>query len=186
MYSYSDNVNDRENQERLRSTIRSSYATLERPESNYDAQNDGKPFDEILSAPYEEYNSVDAEAVEENEDLRPSGETLSHRGEYKNGYYKAQNKFEVESVSERYKLTTSGKIVIAVYVFIMVLVLSIVAFNAKYLRGVDNKIQNTQKEVVEMIEKVEKYKARLEEVSSDETIIKTAKDKLNMVERSDI
>lgn len=181
MYSYSDNVNDRENQERLRSTIRSGYATMERPEYDYNAQNDEKSFEDVLYAPYEEKNSYNA-SVEENEDLRPSGETLSHRGEYKNGYYKTQSKFEAEAVSERYKLTTSGKIVIAIYVFILALVLSIVAFNAKYLRGVDNKIQNTQQEVIEMAEEVEKCKLQLEDVSSDETIIKTAKEKFNMIE----
>lgn len=182
MYSYSDNVNDRENQERLRSTICSGYVTMERPESDYDTQNDQKSFEEILYAPYREEDSFDAVSFEENEDLRPSGETLSHRGEYKNGYYKTQNKFEAEAVSERYKLTTAGKIVIAIYVFVMALVLAIVAFNAKYLRGVDGKIQNTQQEVVEMTEEVEKYKMQLEEVSSDETIIKTAKEKFNMIE----
>lgn len=181
MYSYSDSVNDRENQERLRSTIRSGYATMERPKNSYETQNDNS-FENILYAPYEEKESFEASAVEENEDLRPSGETLSHRGEYKNGYYKYQDKFEAESVSERYKLTRSGKIVIAVYVFIMALILAVVAFNARYLRGVDNKIQNAQQEVVEMAEEVEKTKLQLENVSSDDTIIKTAKDKFGMIE----
>ena len=183
MYSYG-NEDKKLGQERLKSFIRSPYAVKEEEPIIEQSYDDEKAFDEILTNSANEFKGEEnyyATTVE-SDDLKPSVETLAHTGEYKSGYYKNQYKSDVESITESYKLSGKGKIVIAIYSLLLVLVFALIIFNAKYLRGMDNKIQNTQQEVVKITQEVEEVKAKLEEASSDETIISKAKEFLNMVE----
>lgn len=183
MYNYG-NDDKKLSQERLKSFIHSPYAVKEEEPVLEQSYEDEKAFDEILNNSASEFKGDEnyyATTVE-SDDLKPSVETLAHTGEYKSGYYKNQYKSDVESITENYRLSGKGKIVIAIYSLLLILVFALIIFNAKYLRGMDNKIQNTQQEVVRITQEVEEVKEKLKEASSDETIISKAKEFLNMVE----
>ena len=159
MYNYGN----RDKQEELRTAIRTKEYT----------------------AHYEEENSF-ANLLEDNfavetEDVMPSSTTLGYKGEYEN-YLQNKNVEKAKAVvtKERYTISAKGKALIAVYAFILISIFAFIIFNATLLRSLDKKLDKSKTDVAVKQEEVVALQENLEQLSSNENVIKEAIERLNM------
>ena len=159
MYNYGN----REKQEELRTAIRTKEYT-----THYEEENS---FVDLL----------DKDVMVETEDVMPSSTTLGYKGEYEN-YLQNKNVEKAKSVAtkERYTISAKGKALIAVYAFILISIFAFIIFNATLLRNLDKKLDRSKTDVAIKQEEVIELKANLEEISSNENVIKEAIERLNM------
>ena len=134
--------------------------------TEYSTQSVEKSFDDLLLT----------EEAEVSEMAMPSATTLEYVD------YKGEEYDEVQEIvipKEKYSISTRGKVLIAVYAFILLAIFAVIIFNATYLRGLDKKIQKAQQDVAVVQQLVDAKTMQLEEVSSQEAIEKAA-EKLGM------
>ncbi len=73
-----------------------------------------------------------------------------------------------------YKISAKGKIMIVVYALVVATIIALIAVNASVLRSMQENIHAKEDAVIELKTQTQTLKEELEEVSSEETIIKKA------------
>ena len=73
-----------------------------------------------------------------------------------------------------YKISAKGKIMIVVYALVVATIIALIAVNASVLRSMQENIHAKEDAVTELKTQTQTLKEELEEVSSEETIIKKA------------
>ena len=126
-------------------------------------------------------NSVNFATEEvENADLMPSQTTLEYKGTSSTDVFTATKTYSSVEVNTKYKISTKGKVLIAVYVLLIAMIFAFIAFNANFLRSLDNKIDTANEEVANLQLELDESLEKLNQASSDESIIEEAK-KLGMI-----
>lgn len=160
MYNYGN----RDKQEELRTAIRTKEYTARFEEEN--------SFADLL----------EGNAVVETADVMPSTTTLGYKGEYEHYLHNKNIEKVKESVStkEHYTISAKGKALIAVYAFILISIFAFIIFNATLLRNLDKKLDQSKANVAIKQEEVVELQANLDQLSSNENVIKMAIERLNM------
>ena len=126
-------------------------------------------------------NSVNFATEEvENADLMPSQTTLEYKGTSSTDVFTATKTYSSVEVNTKYKISTKGKVLIAVYVLLIAIIFAFIAFNANFLRSLDNQIDTANEEVANLQLELDESLEKLNQASSDESIIEEAK-KLGMI-----
>lgn len=129
----------------------------------------------------EKTSSLEVEAEEtavetEVSDFMPSNATMQYKGMTKDELYEDYRK-DVEIDSEldaQYKLSTIGKIVIAIYTAIMIGIFAVVVINTQTLKSMAYVIDTKQDTVYALETQADELTAELEYAMSDEAIMEKA------------
>lgn len=122
-----------------------------------------------------------ASEVVEDADLMPSQTTLEYKGTSNAEVFNTRTTtYSSVETNVKYKISAKGKVLIAVYVLLITMIFAFIAFNANFLRSLDGKIKTAEEEVANLQLDLEESLEKLNQASSDETIIEEAK-KLGMI-----
>lgn len=125
---------------------------------------------------YIEEEQREETAVYENLDLMPSSTTLQfskQNPDVRQEVEKAQKTKKATSDKD-YSFGTKAKILVAVYALVIVTILSLIMINSRLLKNLDSTIGNYSSQVANLNEEYNLVMEELEEVKSDEEIIKKA------------
>ena len=128
----------------------------------------------------EKTSSLQDEAVltEEKTEYMPSNATIQYMGMPKEELYEDYRKDVVidDDLDAQYKLSTIGKIVIAIYTAIMIGIFAIVVINTQTLKSMAYVIDTKQEKVYVLENEAEDLNKELEYAMSDEAIIERARE----------
>ena len=118
-------------------------------------------------APQQEYaqQSEQAFAEETNEDLKPTATTIQYRSEL----YSDEKRTVVEE-KKGYALTAKGKLLLAIYAVVVVIVLALIIVNTSVLKNIDTETAAYEAQLNESIARAEKLAEDIEVATSYETI----------------
>lgn len=120
---------------------------------------------------YEEY------ADENGEDSRPSQTTMQFRNQ--NPYELSHEEGENAS-QRRYKISTKGKVIAAVYAIVIATILALIVLNTQLLKNMDEQIAAQQTRIDSLIEQGQQLTETYDYLRSDDVIEQKAED-LGMV-----
>ena len=115
-----------------------------------------------------------------DEDAYPSVTTMQFRERETNPYedYREENE---PIFGKRYKISTKGKIIVAVYALAIITVLLLIILNTRLLKNMNAQISDRQAEIVRLQQENRALGERLEYVMSDEVVEQKAESVLGMV-----
>ena len=148
-----------------------------RPAENPVGYSQPVDYDESASVKAPQYAQQPAEVIDE--DVYPSVTTM----QYKKGGVNPLEDFRPEDGEEtdkRYKITTKGKIIVAVYALVLSIVLLLIVLNTSLLKNMNAQISYQQSQITQLTEYNQALTNRLEYVMSDEVIEQKA-DMLGMM-----
>lgn len=105
--------------------------------------------------------------AEENEDLTPTATTI----QYRTDLYADEKPAAQVSERKRFSLTAKGKLLMAVYAVVVVVVLALIIINTSVLRSLDASVAEKQAELDAAIARAEQVADDIEVATSDETVI---------------
>lgn len=132
-----------------------------------DAGYEAVDFSQPVFAPQEEYTqqAEQAYAEETNEDLKPTATTIQYRSEL----YSDEKRTVVEE-KKGYALTAKGKLLLAVYAVVVVIVLALIIVNTSVLKNIDTETAAYEAQLSQSIARAEQLAEDIEAATSDETI----------------
>ena len=109
-------------------------------------------------------------------DLMPSSTTMQFGKENQEVRQEVQKVQKTKKVNAEkdYTFNTKAKILVAVYALVIVTILSLIMINSKLLKNLDSTIGNYSSQVQDLSQEYNLVMEELEEVKSDEEVIKKA------------
>ena len=130
---------------------------------------------EKASAP-EISESVAAPRVEESEDLRPSSTTMQFESAEDSDLYEDLNYKRESKTEENFRISSKGKMLIAIYSAVVILILSLIIINARMLKSLDGSLSTRNERVNELQKIYERVSDDYSDAMSDEAIDAWAKE----------
>ena len=124
-------------------------------------------YDRTAGVQAPQYAQQPAEVVDE--DVYPSVTTM----QFKNAGVNPLEDFRADEgveTDKRYKITTKGKIIVAVYALVISIVLLLIVLNTRLLKNMNAQITYQQSQITQLTEYNQALSDRLEYVMSDEVI----------------
>lgn len=109
-------------------------------------------------------------------DLMPTATTI----QYQNNLYREEQKENAEN-KKSYAMTTKGKVLMVVYSLVVMIILALIIVNTGVLKALETNVANKQSELNATVAQYEQVQSRIEELTSDESIIERAQSELGMV-----
>ena len=121
-------------------------------------------------------NILDTQTVEktENVDLKPTITTMQFEKSEQNDIYQEIRPQVDNKIDKDYKINAKSKILIAVYALVVVTIFSLIIINSRMLKNLDNSIDNYSAQVSELSQEYDVVMDKLENVMSDDEIIRKA------------
>ena len=120
--------------------------------------------------------SVAAPRVEESEDLRPSSTTMQFESAENNDIYEDLNYKRESKAEENFRISSKGKMLIAIYSAVVILILSLIIINARMLKSLDGSLSTRNERVDELQKTYERVSDDYSDAMSDEAIDAWAKE----------
>lgn len=130
---------------------------------------------EKASAP-EIRESVAAPSVEESEDLRPSSTTMQFESAEDSDLYEDLNYKRESKTEENFRISSKGKMLIAIYYAVVILIFSLIIINARMLKSLDGSLSTRNERVNELQKTYERVSGDYSDAMSDEAIDAWAKE----------
>lgn len=105
--------------------------------------------------------------AEENEDLTPTATTI----QYRTDLYADERPAAQVGERKRFSLTAKGKLLMAVYAVVVVVVLALIIINTSVLRSLDASVAERQAELDAALVRAEQVAEDIEAATSEETVI---------------
>ena len=115
---------------------------------------------EKASAP-EIRESVAAPRVEESEDLRPSSTTMQFESAEDSDLYEDLDYKRESKAEENFRISSKGKMLIAIYSAVVILILSLIIINARMLKSLDGSLSTRNERGERTPKDLRKSKRRL-------------------------
>ena len=126
---------------------------------------------EAPSEPVQEFAPQEQFYAEETEDLRPTATTIQYRSDlFEN------EKQTVSEEKKRYSLTAKGKLLMAVYALVVVVILALIIVNTSVLRTLDQDVAAQEARLSEVMAEQSDVQSYIDEITSDDYIISWAED----------
>ncbi|MBP5177157.1 MAG: hypothetical protein ILP02_01090 [Clostridia bacterium] len=132
----------------------------------------------VYAEPEREVNDYYSQpAVEEvfDEDAYPSVTTMQFREREANPYEDYREDNETYR-SSKYKITTKGKVLVAVYALVIATILMLIILNTRLLKNMNAQIAVQQTRITTLHREAEALSERLENVSSDQVVGEKARE----------
>ena len=128
-------------------------------------------FAQPAFVPQEEYapQAEQAFADELNEDLKPTATTI----QYRTDLY-SDEKRTVTEEKKGYALTAKGKLLLAIYAVVVVIVLALIIVNTSVLKNIDAEAAAYEAQLSESMARAEQLAEDIENATSDETVTEWA------------
>ena len=120
--------------------------------------------------------SVAAPSVEESEDLRPSSTTMQIESAEDSDLYEDLNYKRESKTEENFRISSKGKMLIAIYSAVVILILSLIIINARMLKSLDGSLSTRNERVNELQKTYERVSDDYSDAMSDEAIDAWAKE----------
>ena len=120
--------------------------------------------------------SVAAPRVEECEDLRPSATTMQFESAEENDLYEDLDYKRESKAEENFRISSKGKMLIAIYSAVVILILSLIIINARMLKSLDGSLSTRNQRVNELQKTYERVNGEYSDAMSDEAIDAWAKE----------
>lgn len=120
--------------------------------------------------------SVAAPRVEEDEDLRPSATTMQFESAEENDLYEDLDYKRESKAEENFRISSKGKMLIAIYSAVVILILSLIIINARMLKSLDGSLSTRNQRVNELQKTYERVNGEYSDAMSDEAIDAWAKE----------
>lgn len=114
--------------------------------------------------------------AEESEDLRPTSTTMQFESAEENDLYEDLNYKKVSKKEENFSISSKGKMLIAIYSAVVLLILSLIIINARMLKSLDGSLSTRSERVNELQKTYERVSDEYSAVMSDEAIDAWAKE----------
>ncbi len=124
------------------------------------------PTEDFASPAYTDYAFEQPAAAQEVEDLMPTATTI----QYKSGLFEDEKPTVVQE-KKSYSLTAKGKLLMAVYALVVVVILALIIVNTSVLRTLDSNVANQEARLSAVMAQQAEADAYIEEITSDEYII---------------
>ena len=112
-----------------------------------------------------------ADFAEESADLMPTATTIQYRSDlFEN------EKQTVSEEKKRYSLTAKGKLLMAVYALVVVVILELIIVNTSVLRTLDQDVAAQEARLSEVMAEQSDVQSYIDEITSDDYIISWAED----------
>ncbi len=136
-----------------------------------------EPEEELLN---KDYFSAPAQPEVYDEDAYPSVTTMQFREKDVNPYEDYREDNETYR-SKKFKVTTKGKVLVAVYALVIVTILLLIVLNTRLLKDMNAQIATQQMRIATLQQETQALNERLEYVKSDPVIERKAAEELGMV-----
>lgn len=110
-----------------------------------------------------------AHPEEETEDLRPSSTTMQFGSDEENDVYEEVD-YAKETHKEEFRLSSKGKVLIAIYSLVVAIILSLIIINSRMLKSLDNSISSYRQKADEVRAETSRIEAEIADLTSEETI----------------
>lgn len=120
--------------------------------------------------------SVAAPRVEEGEDLRPSATTMQFESAEESDLYEDLDYKRESKAEENFRISSKGKMLIAIYSAVVILILSLIIINARMLKSLDGSLSTRNQRVNELQKTYERVNGEYSDAMSDEAIDAWAKE----------
>ena len=121
--------------------------------------------------------AAEAYAEEENEDLAPTATTIQYRTEQR----ARDDKRTVVEEKRGHAMTMQGKLLMAVYAVVVVVILALIIINTSVLRTIDASIADRRADLAAATAYAEELQEDIDYLTDSETIINRAEEELGMV-----
>ena len=115
-----------------------------------------------------------------DEDAYPSVTTMQFKERGANPYEDYREENETYR-SRRFKVTTKGKVLVAVYALVVMTILLLIVLNTRLLKDMNAQIATQQTRIATLKQETQMLNERLEYVKSDEVVEQKAAEDLGMV-----
>jgi cell division protein FtsL len=116
------------------------------------------------------------EKVYNEEDITPSSTTMQFGQGEDEDIYEDVNVKRAEKTEKGFKLSSKGKVLLAVYALVIITILSLIILNSRMLRSLDASIDRYNTQLKDLNTRYETVINEYEYVSSDEVIIQKAEE----------
>lgn len=116
------------------------------------------------------------EKVYNEEDITPSSTTMQFGQGEDEDIYEDVNVKRAEKTEKGFKLSSKGKVLLAVYALVIITILSLIILNSRMLRSLDASIDRYNMQLKDLNTRYETVINEYEYVSSDEVIIQKAEE----------
>ena len=127
---------------------------------------------------------VDAKVISD-EDIMPTSTTLQFGdGQADILFNDLRKENEVKAVSNaqsKYRLSASGKVLVALYSIVVATIIALIVVNTSILAGLKTSVATKQAALNGVMTEYAQASARLDEISSDQHVIDVAENEYNMV-----
>ncbi len=145
------------------------------PQQNVFAQPTYAPQQDVFARP-EIVEPEQAFAEEEDEDLAPTATTIQYRTE--------RAREERQTIVEEKKghaMTAQGKLLMAIYAVVVVVILSLIIINSSVLRSLDASIAQSRAELAATTAQAQQLQDEIDYLTDTDTIISRAEEELGMI-----
>ncbi len=119
----------------------------------------------------EDYNSY----ADYSEDELPSQTTMQFKDREQNPYQDFHEEYETPS-ERRYKISTKGKVIAAVYAIVIATILTLIVLNTRLLKNMDSQIAAQNAEINQLLQQRVELDETFNYVTSDEVIEQKAQE----------
>ena len=106
---------------------------------------------------------------ETNADLRPSSTTMQFGSDEESDIYEEVD-YTKENHKEEFRLSSKGKVLIAIYSLVVAIILSLIIINSRMLKSLDSSISSYKQKADEINAEVSRIEAEIADITSKETI----------------
>ena len=126
---------------------------------------------EAPSEPVQEFAPQEQFYAEETEDLRPTATTIQYRSDL----YENEKPTAVEE-KKGYSMTTKGKLLMAVYALVVVVILALIIINTSVIKSLDAETALRERQLSEAASQYQTLRDEIDHLTSEESIIDRAED----------
>ncbi len=106
---------------------------------------------------------------ETNADLRPSSTTMQFGRDEESDIYEEVD-YTKENHKEEFRLSSKGKVLIAIYSLVVAIILSLIIINSRMLKSLDSSISSYKQKADEINAEVSRIEAEIADITSEEAI----------------